>query len=157
VNREFVPHRSPSAVVAGVLLAAGPSLPPPGVAVPPGEATHLLLVRRAGTRRGQWCIPCGYIDYGEEIRAAAAREMREETGLEVAVESVLSVRSNFHDPENLTVGVWFLTRYRAGELRPGDDADAAAFFPLDSPPEELAFPTDRAVIEELRQARKVPS
>lgn len=34
--------------------------------------------------KGYWCCPCGYVDYSETIRFAAARELKEETGLESA-------------------------------------------------------------------------
>jgi ADP-ribose pyrophosphatase YjhB (NUDIX family) len=149
----FVRYRNPVATVAGVLLSRGAGLPAAGELVPPAEASHLLFVRRTGTRSGQWCIPCGYIEYGEEIRAAAAREVLEETGLVVTAETVFAVHSNFHDPASLTVGVWFLARYRAGRLQPGDDADRAGLFPIDDPPEPLAFPTDRDVLRALQAAR----
>lgn len=31
--------------------------------------------------QGYWCCPCGYVDYGETIALARARELKEETGL----------------------------------------------------------------------------
>ena len=80
----------------------------------------------------------------------AARECREETGLIVTVGAVLAVHSNCHDPERLTVGIWFAGDVVGGELAPGDDLDRAAFFPLIAPPEPLAFPTDRRVLAELQ-------
>ena len=113
-----------------------------------------LLVRRAGTYKGTWCIPCGFIEYHEEIRTAAAREMTEETGLIVEVGSVFAVHSNFHNPAKQTVGTWFLTRYLGGELRCGDDADRVAFYPLSEPPKRMAFPTDEIVVGSLLQARR---
>jgi ADP-ribose pyrophosphatase YjhB (NUDIX family) len=149
----FIQYRNPIAAVAGILLGQGPEPHPSASWVAPREATHLLLVRRATTRAGRWCIPCGYLEYGEEIRRGVAREMREETGFTVEVGEVYAVHSNFHDPDDPTVGTWFLVRAVAGELRAGDDVDRAGFFPLASPPEPLAFPTDRTVIAALLAAR----
>lgn len=115
------------------------------------EAGRVLLVRRGpeATRPGSWCVPAGFVDYGEEVRAAAARELEEETGLVADVGEVLQVASNFHDPAKLTVGVWFAGRVVGGSLRAGDDADAVGWFRLDELP-DLAFPTDEELLARLR-------
>nr|MCU0281433.1 NUDIX domain-containing protein [Acidimicrobiia bacterium] len=92
------------------------------------------------------------VDAGEEVRAAARRELEEETGLVAEIGEVLQVASNFHDPAKPTVGVWFAARMVGGTLHPGDDADDAAFFSLEGLP-ELAFPTDEALLARLRARR----
>ncbi len=111
---------------------------------------NILLVRRApgATRAGLWSIPAGFVDYGEEVRAAAKRELEEETGLIADVRDVVWVASNFHDPGKLTVGIWFAANVIGGTLQAGDDADDARFFPLDDLP-PLAFETDEAYLASL--------
>ena len=124
----FVHWRNPGVGAAVVLL---------------DEEGRILLVRRApgATRAGLWSVPAGYVDWDEDVREAAARELAEETGLEVEVGDVVHVASNRHDPAKPTVGVWFAGTIVGGRLQAGDDADAVDWFPLDDLP-ELAFPTD---------------
>jgi len=116
------------------------------------ENGRVLMVKRApgSTRAGYWSIPAGFVDYGEEIRAAAARELLEETGLVAEIGEAVFVASNFHDPAKLTVGVWFDGTVTGGTLQAGDDAEEVGWFALDDLP-ELAFDTDRVLLSGLAE------
>lgn len=129
-------YENPIVGVAGILLD--------------DESRILLGRRRKGVYAGYWCIPCGYLEYDEELRQGLVREFKEETGLEVAVQELFAAHSNFHDPLCHTVGVWFIISRSRGELKAGDDLDEVGFYELDKVP-PLAFPTDFTVIEALRQ------
>ena len=131
-NCDFVHFRNPGVGAAVVIF---------------DDQDRLLLVKRAPgtTQPGKWAIPAGYVNYGEEIREAAARELFEETGLHAEIGDPVFVASNFHDPRKLTVGIWFEGTVLGGELRAGDDAEEAEFFSLDALP-EMAFDTDLAYL-----------
>jgi 8-oxo-dGTP diphosphatase len=109
----------------------------------------VLLGRRTSAYAGKWCIPCGYVEWDEDVRDAARREFAEETGLNVELSDVYTVHSNFHNRDKQTVGIWFLGQVTGGALEAADDLDRVAYFQLDDLP-ELAFPTDELVLESLR-------
>jgi ADP-ribose pyrophosphatase YjhB (NUDIX family) len=116
---------------------------------PAREERRVLLVRRRGGRHPGWCIPCGWVEYDEEIRSALVREMQEETGLEVTTGALFAVHSNFHEPGRQSVGTWFAVTPVGGCLRAGDDADRLRFCPPGRVDVPLAFPTDVKVLGAL--------
>ncbi len=137
----------PACAACGYVQYRNPAV---GVAVIVRRGSTVLLGRRAGSYQGAWCIPCGYVEWDEDVRVAACREFLEETGLQVRITGVYAVHSNFHNPRQHTVGVWFAGEVAGGALCAGDDLDEVAFFELTALPEPLAFPTDRLVLEQLR-------
>lgn len=113
----------------------------------------LMVRRRYNPGRGDWCFPAGYVEWDEEVEAAAVREVEEETGLQVELGEVLSVASYFDSPAKHGLIVLFEATVAGGELAAADDALEAAFFPLDALPENIAFETHRLALARLRARR----
>jgi ADP-ribose pyrophosphatase YjhB (NUDIX family) len=90
-----------------------PSLPVVGVGAVILREGEVLIVRRANPPlQGEWSIPGGALDLGEKLRDGVAREVREETGLEVEVGPVLDVfDSIFPDAEGRTQYHYVLVDY----------------------------------------------
>ena len=112
----------------------------------------ILLGRRNASYRDMWCIPCGYVEYYEDARAALIREIKEETNLDIKLSTVFDIHSNFHNPAQHTVGIWFLVEEYRGNIAPGDDIEALDFFSTTEIKEQsivLAFPTDLRVLDDL--------
>ncbi len=109
----------------------------------------IVLVERRNPPEG-WALPGGFVDYGESLEHAAAREAEEETGLEVRIERQLHTYSDpSRDPRGHTITTAFVASAE-GEPRGGDDAAKAAVFPLDDLPEDLCF-DHRDIIEDYRR------
>jgi ADP-ribose pyrophosphatase YjhB (NUDIX family) len=144
---------------------AAPLPAPPPVTCPACDTSHwldakpcagalvsrggkLLLVRRAHEPwKGAWDVPGGFCSGREHPQHAAVREVREETGLEVALGEVLGMwidcyASEGPGAEKITLNIYFhATVVGSTLLRPGRaEAAEIGWFAADELPEPLAFP-----------------
>jgi 8-oxo-dGTP diphosphatase len=87
---------------------------------------RVLLVEGKGQR--YWTVPGGHLEEGETLLQCARREVREECGLEVAVDRLIYVQEFLGtlDPDERLVEVVFLAHPIGGELREGDAATGQA-------------------------------
>ena len=113
----------------------------------------LLIRRRHDPGAGCWALPGGFVDEGETLEAAAARELQEETGMQSGeLEQLGAFGDPGRDPRGWTISIAFLARVASEEVKPcaADDAAEVGWHPLDTLP-PLAF--DHAAILELARRR----
>jgi ADP-ribose pyrophosphatase YjhB (NUDIX family) len=111
---------------------------------------EILLVRRNHEpAMGRWAFPSGFVDAGEVVEDAAAREVLEETGVTVRLDGLLGVYS---EPGNQVVFVAFAGTPIAGEPVAGDEAFEVGYFPAGALP-DLPFPHDGRVLDAWRTHR----
>ena len=119
-----------------------------------GRAGVLLVRRKFDPRAGAWCLPAGFMEYGEAPEKCAVRELFEETGLRARVTGLFGVYAGFDDPRVRAVLILYTAERTGGRLRPGDDAIDARYFALGRLPRLIAFAAHRRALEELRAGHR---
>ena len=113
--------------------------PTPAVGVVCFNAVGEVLLIQRGTppRLGEWSIPGGRLEWGETVKAAALRELMEETGVQAelaglidVVDGIFTSRTSGETTRHYVL-IDFVARHIAGTPVAGDDAAQARFVPLD--------------------------
>ncbi len=108
-----------------------PDRPIVGVGVVVWRGDELLLIQRGKPPRiGSWSLPGGMQELGEVVRETAAREVREETGVEIHVTHLIDVVDTITRDDDGRVRlqytlVDFAAEWRSGEAIAGSDAAGA--------------------------------
>jgi ADP-ribose pyrophosphatase YjhB (NUDIX family) len=125
--------------------------PVPAAGVILSGAQGVLLVKRAfDPAAGDWCLPAGFMEYGETPERCAVRETREETGIVSRLTGLFGVYAGYDDPRARTVLILYTAERTGGRLRAGDDAIEARYFAWSRLPRNIAFESHRQALAEHR-------
>ena len=118
------------------------------VAISMGDSVVLLRRAQKDRAHGSWILPGGYINRGETVEAAARREVKEEVGLEVALNGLLGVYSYEGNP---VIVIALEAGVLAGDLEgePREALDVRSFAAPEIPWDELGFRSTRDVLQEF--------
>lgn len=104
------------------------------------EEDKILLVKRAHPPKiGWWCIPAGFMEWHEHPTETTVRELEEETGLKIKIDSFFEVYSGTDDPRSNAILMLYLGTVIGGELCAADDALDVKWFSFDELPLQIAF------------------
>ena len=117
-----------------------------GVAILNEAGDLLLIQRRKAPQAGHWGLPGGKVDFFEDTRTTAAREVQEELGVTATIGELLCLTEEHHEEETGRYH-WVSPVYRAasfeGEpvLKEPDKHSGLGWFALDGLPSPLTEPT----------------
>jgi ADP-ribose pyrophosphatase YjhB (NUDIX family) len=129
---DFVQWDNPIPVVAVLITIGG------GV---------VAIQRKLEPCAGGWCLPCGFVDCGEDPGAAAVRETKEEAGLDVRVVSLLRAMKA---PTANQIVMFYHAEVVGGALVAGDDATQAKVFARAALP-KLCFSLHDEIVREFAE------
>ena len=92
----------------------------------------LLIQRKKDPYQGQWALPGGYVNKGEEPLAAAIRELAEEATLVSGDTRLVGIYGKEgRDPRGWVVSVAYTSEATSQKIKANDDAEDARWFPID--------------------------
>ena len=122
--------------------------PFPTVSVLIVNNNEVLLGKRSGEPgKGKWALPSGYIEFEDDFLTAAIQEVKEETGLEIEVVSILNVQSAFLPPDYHFLSIYLLAEVIGGNVSSNDDLEEVSWFSLSENLPVMAFTPDVDLIQ----------
>ncbi len=115
------------------------------------DSEILLVLRGVEPKRGFWALPGGFMEIGESPESAAARELREEAGVDCGGGSLLGVFSQNSTAYGTVLVIGYHYSCVRADPAPGSDVVEARFFPFDSLP-GLAFDSNEYFAGKAREA-----
>lgn len=124
-----------------------------GIVIRQGKV--LMVQHNYGHLQGQWLLPGGHVDPGENLDAAIEREVLEETGIRAQAGGIVAIRSLILPDSRVEVYVVFLMDYRSGQARANSPAEiaGAGYFTPEQIQGLSVTPLAGAIIKEVLERR----
>lgn len=120
-----------------------------------GDVISVLLIKRKNEPyKDCWAFPGGFINIDESAENAAVRELKEETGLDVAKIEQLKAYSNpERDPRERVITIAFIAESKIKEVKGSDDAKEAKWFDISNLP-PLAFDHEQILKDAIDRIKR---
>jgi ADP-ribose pyrophosphatase YjhB (NUDIX family) len=122
---------------------------------------NILLLRRKDNEK--WTKPGGTLDFGESLTECAVREVREETGLQIRVTSLIGTYTDPHILIAYSDGevrqeftFLYAAEIESGELKIDDESKEVAWVPLSSAVELPLADSQRRRLKDVREYKREP-
>jgi ADP-ribose pyrophosphatase YjhB (NUDIX family) len=113
----------------------------------------IVLIKRKNPPHG-WALPGGFVDYGESLEAAACREAKEETCLDIQlIRQFRTYSEPNRDPRQHTISTVYIAKAQ-GKPQARDDAKDIGIFMEKEIDFSLAFDHDKILADYFEQIKQ---
>lgn len=125
----------------------------PCASVLPVKDGKVLLARRGRDPfKGAYDAIGGFMEADEHPEAAAAREAKEETGLDIKITSLLGIYTDrYGDDGDYTLNIHYIGEVLSGEMKPMDDVIGLEWIAISQPPLDNGFQNTRDALRDLQK------
>ncbi len=121
------------------------SNPKPVVSLLINKGDEVLLVQRAKEPLyGYWCLPGGFLEYEESPQVGLMRELKEELGSEVSIETLIGIYQIDNDPRGIHLDIIYSGKME-GKIKQNEELSDCKFFNINRLPEKIAYKHREAI------------
>lgn len=124
------------------------SIPASAAIITNSDKEILLVKRKKEPHVNSWCLPGGFIEFGEDPREATLRELEEETNLIGKIIELYDVLPDISPLYGPVLLVSYVVEIVNGKMAPGDDASDVKYFGKDEIP-TVIFKSHKRIINEV--------